>query len=183
MKCAICGKHFAPNPKAHGQKYCGRRCYLIANRKNKHAQTQSADKPIRTNNLPLRNDFEVIPQAPNYEMNSFGVVRNISSGKILKWHKDSHGISTMTLGWGKEKVCVSLPNLLWLLHGNITHRKALTVPCAVEKGTRYLRFDTITACAHFLANATHLTFGGAYFHLARRKSRIAGWQISYFNYG
>ena len=89
----------------------------------------------------------------------------------------------MTLGWGKSKVCVTLPNLLWLLHGNIIHRKAVTVPCVAEKGTRYLRFDTITACATFLASVTHLKFGGAYFHLARRKVLIADWHISYFNFG
>ena len=183
MLCVICGKHFSPTPKSNGQKYCGYHCRYIANKRNKHAKTQSASKPIHTGNLPLREDFVVIPQAPNYEMNSSGVVRNIKSGKILKWHTAPHGFLAMTLGSGKSKVCVSLPNLLWLLHGNITHRKALTVPCAAEKGTRYLRFDTITACAKFLASVTHLTFGGAYFHLTRRKSHIADWHISYFNFG
>lgn len=184
MKCEICGKIFTPNPRAHGQKYCGYRCYQIANNKSKHAKTKSSGKPVRRiNNLKHVDDYLTIPQAPKYEINSFGVVRNKDTGYILKWYASPKGFDVMTLGSGKAKTIVSKPNLLWLLHGQITYKKPLAVPCIAKKGTRYARFDTITSCSKFLAKVTHLTQSGAYFHLVRRKEQIADWQIEYFNWG
>lgn len=183
MKCEICGKIFTPNPRAHGQKYCGHNCYNIAHRRIKHSYTSVANKPIKKITAPPKEDFLPIPRAPKYEMNSLGFVRNRSTGYILKWYTAPHGFEVMTLGNGKAKITVSKPSLLWLLHGSITYKKPIAVPCSIKKGTRYMRFDTITGCSKFLAKVTHLTQSGAYFHLVRRKEQIADWQIEYFNWG
>ena len=183
MKCEICGKIFTPNPRAHGQKYCGRNCYNIAHRKIKHSYSSVADKPIKKITAPPKEDFITIPKAPNYEMNSAGVVRNRSTGYILKWHNAPHNFEVMTLGSGKAKIIVSKPNLLWLLHGSITYKRALHIPCAATKGTRYLRFDSLTQCSKFLAPVIKISRQEIYRQLTQRAEQIRDWQIQYFNWG
>lgn len=183
MKCEICGKIFTPNPRAHGQKYCGRNCYNIAHRRIKHSYTSVADKPIKKINPPPKEDFLPIPQNPKYEMNSLGFVRNRSTGYILKWHTSPHGFEVMTLGNGKSKVCISKPNLLWLLHGNIAYVRALPIPCSATKGTRYMRFDSLVECSKFLATAIKISQSHIYGKLNKRAAQIRDWQIQYFNWG
>ena len=39
----------------------------------------------------VKEDFATIPQAPRYEINSFGVLRNRDTGYILKWQVHKHG--------------------------------------------------------------------------------------------
>ena len=183
MKCEICGKIFTPNPKAHGQKYCGRNCYNIAHRRIKHSYTSVAGKPIKKINAPLKEDFLPIPQKPEYEMNSLGVVRNKITGYILKWHTAPHNFEVMTLGSGKAKISVSKPSLLWLLHGSITYKRALPIPCSATKGTRRMRFDSLTKCSNFLAAVIKISRQEIYRQLTQRAEQIRDWKIQYFNWG
>lgn len=127
-----------------------------------------------------RQDWIQIPQAPIYEINSNGIIRNSRTGKIIKWQIAPYGNKQTTLkpGNGSKKITVSLPSLMWLLHGKIIAKKK-PIPVTVEKGTRTLRFNTLNDCAKFLANVTHLTHGGAYYHLTRRHTIIADWHIRY----
>lgn len=122
-------------------------------------------------------DWEILPQAPNYALNSQGFLRNMTTGK---WQISPRGTKTahLYLGDGK-KICVTLPHLLWQLHGRITSKRA-PITVSAKKGTRYLRFDSLNDCAKFLAKVTHLTYGGAYYHLHRRHTLIADWSIHYF---
>ena len=181
MKCVICGKNFIPAPRAHGQKYCGRHCAITAHNRNKHAQTNVADKPIRKIRRPLLDDYLPIPQAPRYEMNSRGFVRNTKTGKHLKWitsgrNRTSKQMNVITND-GK-KVTVSLPSLLWLIHGLVISKTA-PIPVSVTKGTRYIRFDSCRRAALFLADVTKTPFNSCSVWLSRRKQTIAGWQINY----
>lgn len=82
--------------------------------------------------------YEIIPQAPRYEMNASGVIRNRATGKILKWTKGNHGTKTAQLYLGNRKrICVTLPHLLWQLHGNCTSPVA-PIAVSIKKGTRTL---------------------------------------------
>ena len=121
-----------------------------------------------------------IPQAPIYEINSHGIIRNSISGKVIKWQISPHGTKQTTLYTcsGGKKIIVSLPSLMWLLYGRIIAKKK-PVPVTVKKRTRTLRFDTLIDCAKFLATVTHLKIGGAYYHLTRRHALIADWHIWY----
>lgn len=170
MKCLFCGRHFTPNPKAHGQKFCSRLCAGRARGKG------TSDN--RINNRPRVKDFETIPQAPNYEVNSQGDVRNKSTGVILQWLQKKYGTPNLTLHNAGKRIYVTLPSLMWLVHGQIIAKK-MPVPVAIQKGTRYLRFDTLSACAKFLTTVTHFHFAGALSQLSRRHTQIADWKIRY----
>lgn len=126
----------------------------------------------------LKRGFEIVPQAPNYEMNPQGVMRNRKTGRILKWQVHEHGHKKMTLRNGKTKVCISQCSLLWLLFGKITAKKA-PITTFISKGTRTLRFDSLRQCAMFLGKVTPLSSAGVCNHLWRRHTKIADWNIRY----
>ena len=122
--------------------------------------------------------FEIIPQAPRYEMNSKGVLRNRETGKTLKWSLSPRGTKTATLCWHGKRMTVTQPHMLWQLHGKIVSKKR-PVPVVISKGTRSIRFDSLKQCAVFLDEVTHLTFKGAWYHLARRHKPVADWSVYY----
>ncbi|MBQ6298698.1 MAG: hypothetical protein IJK81_13620 [Selenomonadaceae bacterium] len=123
--------------------------------------------------------FEIIPQAPRYEMNSRGVLRNRETGKILKWQLSKHNSKQMTLRTDDgKKIIISQPHMLWLLHGEITS-KTRPVPVVIKKGTRSISFDSLKQCAVFLDEVTHLTFWGAWYHLTRRHKHVGDWEVHY----
>ena len=125
-----------------------------------------------------KDDFEIVPQAPRYEMNSMGIMRNRETGRILKWQVHKHGHKFMALHNGGNKVGVSQCSLLWLLHGQIKAKKA-PITTFITKGTRTLRFDSLKQCALFLQSVTHLTFNGVRYHFRKRHTKIAEWDIRY----
>lgn len=79
MRCAHCGKRFEPNKHAYGQKYCTHACKAAAERQKK--LKGKSLKPV----ISAGCNFQTIPQAPNYEMNPQGIVRNKKTGYVLKW--------------------------------------------------------------------------------------------------
>ena len=125
-----------------------------------------------------KEDFVTIPQAPRYEINSWGVLRNRKTGYILKWRTYAHGQKAMALNVGGKKITVSKFSLLWLLHGKI---KAKRPPMAVSisKGTRTMYFDSLNQCAKFLATVTRFHHGGVWYYLRARRNKIADWDIQY----
>lgn len=126
--------------------------------------------------------FLPIPNATRYEISGAGIIRNVKTGKVIKWrHLPCGTKQTNLINDDGKKIIVTLPYLLWLIHGKIIAKK-MPVAVSADKGTRHLRFDTLTACAKFLATVTHLKIGGAYYHLARRHTLIADWHIHYFKY-
>lgn len=180
--CSICGKPFIPNPRAHSQKYCSHRCYRIANNQSKHAKTKNADKPIRKKKQVMRNDFLTVPQAPNYEINSEGFIRNKTTGKFLKWFGKREDRVHLIPARGAKRISVMKNSILWFLHGRIIAMKPPVV-VIVSKGNKRWRFDTATDCAKFLARVTNYTQGTARYYLSRRDQVIAGWNIEYVSVG
>lgn len=124
--------------------------------------------------------FEVIPQAPNYEVNEKGDLRNRATKRVRKWSISSHGDKFTVLSHERKQVKVHLPSLLWQLHG-LCISKVAPIPTSIKKGTRNLRFDSLTSCAKYLATVTKYTFGGAWTKLVRRQTKIADWDIRYID--
>ena len=125
-----------------------------------------------------KEDFETIPQAPRYEMNSQGVMRNRETKRILKWQVHKHGHKYMALWTDNGKVGVSQCSLFWLLHGKIKAKKA-PITTFISKGTRTLRFGSLKQCALFLQSVTSLSFACIWRRFNRRHNKIAEWDIRY----
>ena len=122
--------------------------------------------------------YEIIPQAPNYEMNGMGIVRNRKTGRIRKWTITNSGIKRISFWVGKKNISLSYPYLMWQLHGEILS-KVRPVPVVATKGTRTMRFDSLNRCVHFLADVTPLTVNGIWHHIKRRHNKVADWDIHY----
>lgn len=122
--------------------------------------------------------FETIPQAPRYELSNLGVLRNRETGKILKWTQLPGRNKMATLYWNGKKICVSLPHLLWQLHGQITSKKA-PVPVVISKGARSLRFDSLKECSLYLVRYHGLSAGSCWSKLQRRYKVIGDWNVRY----
>lgn len=127
-------------------------------------------------------NYEIIPQAPRYEMNNKGVIRNRETGRTVKWHLHPlYGSKYTSLRLdSKRRISVSLPDLLWQLHGIIRGKKR-PVAVSIKKGTRDLRFDALTECATFLANSYGLSYWSIWYYLRERRTQIKDWQVSYFD--
>ena len=124
--------------------------------------------------------FEIIPQAPNYEINGAGVLRNRKTKKVRKWSKRQNGTTRIALRSNKKMVYLTQSSLLWQLHGLCTGRTA-PIAASINKGTRSLHFDSLTSCSKFLAKVTPLTFKAVNRRLSRRHAQIADWQIRYID--
>ncbi len=124
--------------------------------------------------------FEIIPQAPNYELSETGVLRNRRTKYKLKWSIAPYGDKFTVLRHEGKKVKVHLPSLLWQLHGRCISKRA-PIAVSIKKGTRSLRFDSLSSCARFLPTVTRYTFNGVWTKLMRRHTQIADWEIRYID--
>lgn len=126
----------------------------------------------------FREDFETIPQAPRYEINSAGVVRNRETGYILKWIKDKGKSPRVCLYSGDKQFCFTRPTLLWQMHGKIISKRA-PIPVTISKGARAIRFDSRKQCAQFLAEKTSKKFSTIWWALAKKKETVGDYTIHY----
>lgn len=126
--------------------------------------------------------YEIIPQAPRYEMNANGFIRNRTTGKFLRWYKTGryNKTDTATLMHNGKMIRVSRLSLLWQLHGIVTS-KTVPVAVSIKKGTRNLRFDSLSDCAKNLAPIVHRTENAVRYHLTKRHTQIADWQVRYID--
>ena len=124
--------------------------------------------------------FETIPQAPQYEINTKGRVRNKKTGNFLKWYKVKGKTEQLSLKVDKygKTVSVTKCSLLWYLFG-IAASKKMPIPCRVKKGTRSLRFDSLAECARWFAMYHGKTYGRYLGSLGKRQKHIGGWVIEY----
>ena len=122
--------------------------------------------------------YEVIPQAPNYEMNENGFVRNRQTKRILKWQRGRCQTKQITFRVKGKRICLSQPSLMWYLHGRITSKKR-PIPVVISKGTRSMRFDSLKQCSTWLAECHGLSESTCWIKLVRRVKVIDGWDIHY----
>ena len=127
-----------------------------------------------------------IPVAPKYEINQRGDVRNIKTGRLLKWwtRKKCVGEKIFRLFVGKSRWARDFHQtaLLWVTHGFIpksnTHSR-IVVPVIVSRGNRRHYFDSCRQAAQFLAARVHYVAGYIEHLLAKRREEIGGWRINY----
>ena len=125
--------------------------------------------------------FQTITQAPKYEMNRRGDIRNKSTGQLLRWYKNGKATLRMNLHTTNRKtVSVTLHSLLWQLFGiEMPKRKGVIRPVAIAKGNRSLYFETSQACAKFLAKKESYSVGYTATLLSQRRRVIFGWTVNY----
>ena len=88
-----------------------------------------------------RNSFLPIPQAPKYEMNKQGVIRNRKTRQIIRWQmRGTSKLVTLHTSSGKQ-VCVTYPSLMWLLFGECVGKKA-AIPVSISQGNRQHYFPS-----------------------------------------
>ena len=122
--------------------------------------------------------WQTIPQAPDYEINHQGVVRNRKTGYILKWQEHcSNHFKQITLRTGGKKICLTLPNLMWQLFGRRSPKTP--IPVSVSNGNRRKFFDSCRACSFFLAQDAGISQAAVWNRLARRKNLIGNRRINY----
>ena len=121
-----------------------------------------------------------------YEINNFGVVRNIKSKHVIKpWtpkdRKHDQQVYLRVERGGKTK-SFHVKGLLYLVHGNASNRHTharVWLPVVVSKGNQVYYFETCRKAAKFLAPLTNYTAGSLATRFAARVNEIGGWKIVY----
>ena len=121
--------------------------------------------------------FETIPQAPRYEVNRRGDVRNKKTGKIRKWVKRKRG-ANMVLFNGGKRVAVTRGGLLWQLFGIIKNKNTQKAVRLIHN-PRSILFDSHGQAARFLQTRVGLTRSGIMNYFWRRSTNIYGWDVEY----
>ena len=122
--------------------------------------------------------FLPIPVATKYEMNERGVIRNIKTGKVIKWgYRGTSKQASLRDEHGKT-ICVTFPNLMWMMFGKrVTHTGAL--PVLATKGYRQLYFNSCRECAFALAKSMNYSPSTLYNNMSMRKRQIGDWTFKY----
>ena len=197
----------------------------------------------------MRNDFLIIPDAPNYEINSEFICRHIPSGRIITSHQHNHGRTYLTLrdtdgtiitrtpfslrriavaavtpdtfepipsldyryeinrtgtvrnvktkrivkliaknrksisfrDSDRNFICRNIDELLWEVHGRHFKSTKQPCPCSIQRGSEFLYFPSLRACAIFLADKLFYTVSHIAHQLCKRPPIIADWHITYLN--
>ena len=120
--------------------------------------------------------FEPIPSLDNrYEIGITGKVRNAKSKLPTKVHRGAIYIYHA----GKYKT-VSVNSLLWEVHGVIKSMH-MPCPCTAKNNSSRKFFESMKACARFIAERTRKRFITVYNLICKRKAEIFGWVITYLD--
>lgn len=126
----------------------------------------------------MRDGFLQIPTATRYEVNSSGVIRNIKTGKVIKWrHRGSSKQASLRDEHGKT-ICVTYPSLMWLMFGKRVSQTG-AIPVVATSGHRQLFFQSCRSCAFALAKVMHYSPSTLYNNMVLRKSQIGDWTFKY----
>lgn len=126
----------------------------------------------------MREGFLQIPTATKYEMNSQGVIRNIKTGKVVKWRYRGTSRQTILRDEQGKTICVTYPSLMWMMFGRrVTKTGAL--PVVATKGHRQLFFHSCRSCAFALAKSMNYSPSTLYNNMVLRKSQIGDWAFKY----
>lgn len=122
--------------------------------------------------------FEPIPSLDGrYEVNNRGIIRNAKTKRIIKRDKDGF-LHVLTKD---GRIGVHPNTYLWEVHGSYRKPKRQKVKCSAENEWGKHFFDSLSACARFLASKVFLSFEAVkYYYLVHRKPEIYGWKITYY---
>ena len=125
------------------------------------------------------NTFEPIPSLDcRYEVNTRGTIRNAKTKRILKRYKG--GVVFVVTKDGKV-IGVNPNTCLWEVHGYYRKPKWQKVKCSAENERGKHFFDSLSACARFLAPKIFLAVKTVKRHyFDKRRTEIYGWKITYY---
>lgn len=160
--------------------------YLLFNNLNgtKH-EIKRSPKHLRAQAVAASkvDSFEPIPSSHNqYEINTAGTVRNALTKRVLKPLKDYQFHLCDSKG-AKPYQIRSRSDLLWEVFGIIPKtRQGKKIPCSAENNHGKFIFDSIRACARFLAPKLHYSFFSIEYKIrASRLTFIGEWRIELQN--
>jgi len=125
----------------------------------------------------LVDTFEPIPSLDNkYEISITGKVRNVKTKLPIKVNRGT------ALFYLKGKIIgISVNSLLWEVHG-IIKSKRMHCPCVAENNSGRKFFESMLACARFLAPKIYLSLGTlTNYYFSNRRTEIYGWHITYLD--
>lgn len=126
----------------------------------------------------MRDGFLQIPIATRYEVNSSGIIRNIKTGKIIKWQYRGSSKQTSLRNEQGKTICITYPSLMWLMFGKrVSQTSAISV--VATKGRRQLFFHSCRECAFALAKVMHYSPSTLYNNMSMRKQQIGDWIFKY----
>ena len=116
----------------------------------------------------------------SYEFSRNGYLRNAFSKRILKlFTKGNYKFFAVSVG-GKH-LCITLDSIRWEIFGVTPPvSKSTPVSCSAFKDDLYKNFDSLSACARFLASVCFISCSSVRKWLWKRKPVVDGWKISYF---
>lgn len=124
-------------------------------------------------------EFKIIPEAPNYEINREGVVRNRQTGATLK--PTSAGQVGLYIADGKPTF--RNPKVLAAEIFNLPAPKQrhAPIPVTLSKDDRKFTFKNILSAAEWLENEVFHSFDHIKKIMHKRKPEIYGWDVTYGN--
>lgn len=128
-----------------------------------------------------RTIWQVIPEAPNYEISNRGVIRNRKTGRILKWIMCKHS-KTLRAGLRNEageSICVTRGGLMNYLFG--VRGKFQALPVHVTRGGCSWYFESCQKCSEWLATKVNYSASAVAHWLVERKAEICGYGITYLD--
>lgn len=106
-----------------------------------------------------------------------GIIRNAKTKRIIKRDKDGF-LHVLTKD---GRIGVHPNTYLWEVHGSYRKPKRQKVKCSAENEWGKHFFDSLAACARFLASKVFLSFEAVkYYYLVHRRTEIYGWKITYY---
>lgn len=119
-----------------------------------------------------------------YEINKFGIVRNIKTKRILKQHKcPGGGIWYILLPTADRKKHTRrfVDSLLAEVFGIHNKHRQTHQPVILTKGDRRIFFESFATAARFLATQYFYQPGSLAARMKKRKPVIEDWQVTYLN--
>lgn len=126
----------------------------------------------------MENIYFPIPMATKYEINQNGVIRNIKTQKVIKWRYRGTSKQAVLRDAQGKTVCVTYPNLMWLMFGKRVGRTG-SIPIVATKGNRQLYFNSCRECAFALAKSMNYSPSTLYNNMSMRKRKIGDWTFKY----
>lgn len=124
-------------------------------------------------------EFKIIPDAPNYEINREGVVRNRKTGATRKLSSGRQVGLYTTVG----KPIYRSPKVLAakIFKLPTPKQRHAPVPVTLSKDDRKLSFKNIVTAAEWLENEVLHSFEHIKDLMHKRKPEIYGWNVTYGN--
>lgn len=123
------------------------------------------------------NKFLPVPSLQKlYEVNRQGICRSVRLLKPLKYLNGRYAFII-----GGKAISRSKADLVFEVFGETLKGSRLQLPVVLSKGNKCLHFNNKKEAAKFLAPIVFLAFNTVHSYLAKYKSDIYGWRVTYTN--